>query len=309
MKRPILNKKLPYLQLVVASFLIGCGGEKEPVAATHAVKSDPVESRPIEPASRQTLKFGVYTSDKASAVVTQFKLLTRVLEGRLAIALGSETTIKMKVFSTYEEGIDAIANGDVDFMRLGPASYITAREKNPEIQLLCAESHKGEKFFYGILATHDGSDIRSIADLDGCSFAFGDEMSTIGRYLAQAVMVDHGLTSKSLARFDYLGRHDLVGSAVGNKEYDAGALKEGTFNKLKAKGVALREVVRFKNVTKPWVASSRLDSEKFGAIRAALMAIDNPAVFEALGKDGFVSAESSDYDIIEDAMEKAQVSF
>ena len=241
--------------------------------------------------------------------MTQFKLLTRVLEDRLSNDLDEAVTIQMEVYSTYEGGIDAIAEGDVDLMRLGPASYITAREKNPDLQLLCAEAHKGKKHFYGILATYESSEVQSIADIDGQSFAFGDELSTIGRYLAQGLLVDHGMTSKSLARFDYLGRHDLVGSAVANKDYAVGALKESTFKKLKAKGLALREIARFKNVTKPWVASSQLDSATVNAIRAALMSIDNPAVFDALGKDGFLTAQSEDYDVIGDAMAKAESSF
>jgi len=63
--------------------------------------------------------------------------------------------------------------------------------------------------------------------------------------------------AKDLASYDYLGRHDKVGAAVAAGKYEAGALKESTFKKQIKKGKPLRELARFPNVTKLWIASSR----------------------------------------------------
>ena len=49
------------------------------------------------------------------------------------------------------------------------------------------------------------------------SFAFGNELSTIGRYLAQQYLMQHGIHEKDLSHYKYLGRHDRVGTAVANK--------------------------------------------------------------------------------------------
>lgn len=74
------------------------------------------------------------------------------------------------------------------------------------------------------------------SQLRGQTFAFGDERSTIGRYLSQLLLVQHGIRADELLSYEYLGRHDRVGTAVGAGQFDAGALKESTFRKLKKKG-------------------------------------------------------------------------
>ena len=179
------------------------------------------------------LKFGVYTSDKASTMVKMFRPILNELETRLSEKLNKEVKIKLQVANDYEKGISNLVNGDVDFARMGPASYILSKEKNPDLRLLAMESKKGRKKFYGIIAVHEQSDINNISQLKGRSFAFGNERSTIGRYLSQHVLSEQGIYAKDLGKYDYLKRHDRVGAAVGSGQYDAGALKESTFKKLK----------------------------------------------------------------------------
>ena len=137
--------------------------------------------------------------------------------------------------------------------------------------------------------------IQSVNELKGKRFAFGDEKSTIGRYLSQQYLLQHGITAADLDSYDYLGRHDRVGYAVAAGEFDAGALKESTYKKLLNKGVVLRPIATFQNVTKPWVARSGLSERVFSALRLALLEYKNPEGLKALGKDGFVVGSHEDY--------------
>ncbi len=68
------------------------------------------------------LKFGVYTADKPTAVVTQFRPLIKILESDLTKTLGETVNIKFQISGSYEAGILALVKGDVDFSRFGPAS-------------------------------------------------------------------------------------------------------------------------------------------------------------------------------------------
>ena len=43
----------------------------------------------------------------------------------------------------------SIVESKVDFMRMDPASYIIAHNRNPQIEVLAAESKKGEKIQRG----------------------------------------------------------------------------------------------------------------------------------------------------------------
>ncbi|MCP3690352.1 MAG: PhnD/SsuA/transferrin family substrate-binding protein, partial [Gammaproteobacteria bacterium] len=209
---------------------------------------------------------------------------------------------KLNVASNYEQGIENLIKGQVDFGRMGPASYVLSKNRNPDLRIIAMESKKGRKVFYGIICVQDKSDIESLGQLQGKSFAFGNERSTIGRYLSQHLLAESGVYADDLLDYRYLGRHDRVGSAVGAGEFDAGALKESTFKKLKAQGVKIRELARFPNVTKPWIASSKLDPEVFTALQEVLLSIKDASVLKALKKQGFLLAQDSDYASIRSSM-------
>ena len=178
------------------------------------------------------LTFGLYASDKPSAMVRQFRPFLDVLESEVSDILGEKVEIKLKIANSYEAGRKNLSVGKVDFTRFGAASYVLVKDAAPEVSILAVESKKGKKVFNGVIAVHAESEIRNIADLKGKKFAFGSETSTIGRYLSQFYLMEQGVRAKDLSSFEYLGRHDTVGSMVAIGKFDAGALKEGTFKKL-----------------------------------------------------------------------------
>ncbi len=248
------------------------------------------------------LKFGVYVSDKPTEMVRKFRPVLDALEASMSRDLGEPVRIRMRVAGDYETGIEDLVIGAVDFARFGPASYILAKARNPALRILAVESEKGTKVFYGIICVAEDSPIRTLEDLRGKSFAFGNQRSTIGRYLSQGLLVRHGITAKDLAFYDYLGRHDRVGTAVAHGRFDAGALKEGTFKKLVAKGAPIRAIASFPNVTKPWITRDGLAPKVFAALRAALLRMRDPAALKALKKDGFLVGGDDDYAVIREAM-------
>lgn len=249
--------------------------------------------------AEQKLVFGIYAADKATEVVRKFRPKLNKLEVKMTELLEEKVTIRMKVTKTYEQGVNDLVTGAVDFSRFGPASYITAKKQNPSIQLLALESNKGSNVFYGIICVHADSDITEIEDLKGCSFAFGSDQSTIGRFLSQLYLFEHNVTADKLSRYDYLGRHDKVGMAVALKKYDAGALKESTFKKLVKTNQPIRQLASFPNVTKPWIARSGLSEKLSNTLQKAL--------FSLKGKDkkskAFLPALDSDYDRIRNSIE------
>ena len=178
------------------------------------------------------LTFGVYTADKPTVVVKKFKPLLNVLENSLTRQLGEKVKIKLQIANTYDSGIENLTSGQVDFARLGPASYIEAKNQQPGIGVLALEAKKGKKQFNGVICVRADSPIKTISDLKTKRFAFGDKKSTIGRYLSQLYLFKNGLKAKDLSAYNYLNRHDKVGAAVASGQYDAGALKESTFTRL-----------------------------------------------------------------------------
>ena len=248
------------------------------------------------------LSFGLYTSDKPTTLVKKFRPILNSLENSMSNALDTKVSIKLSIAKSYEQGILALSKGEIDFARLGPASFINALEQNPNISLLVIETKKGKKRFKGVICVQKDSPINNISELKGKRFAFGNKHSTIGRYLSQKYLVKHGIKAHDLAAHDYLGRHDKVGYAVAKGQFDAGALKESTFKKLVKKGQALRIIASFDNVTKPWVARAGLNHKTQDALQSALLSIKDKKILKALKKDGFATASIEDYQIIKYAI-------
>ncbi|MCB9891993.1 MAG: PhnD/SsuA/transferrin family substrate-binding protein [Planctomycetes bacterium] len=250
------------------------------------------------------LSFGVYTSDKALTMYRMFMPVLQAFQDGLETELGLSVDLELRIFRTYQEGIDALVEGKVDFVRFGPASYITARERNAKLRLLAIEEKKGERRFKGVVVVRTNSRIQNLGDLKGKTFAFGDKNSTIGRYLIQNEMQKIGLRGPDLAGYQYLGGHDNVFRAVEIGDYDAGSLKISTYKKLNAKG-QLRVIHEMDNVCKPWIANSELDEKVVTALRKVLLAIESPEVLTPLNITSFGAVKNDEYDFVRDAMEGA----
>lgn len=242
-----------------------------------------------------TIKFGLYATDSRSDVEKKFRPALAALEADLTGRLGETVTISLQISPTYQGGLSDLVEGRVDFTRLGPASYVLGKDQESGLSILAIESKDGAKTFNGIICVALDSDIESVVQLKGKSFAFGDEQSTIGRYLSQMYLFEHGVHATSLSGYEYLGRHDKVGIAVGRGEFDAGALKQSTFNKLVKKGVPIRALVTFPNVTKPWVGRAGLDGRIEAALRAALLELDDAKALKSLKVDGLLPATDDDF--------------
>ena len=249
------------------------------------------------------LKFGIYTSDKPSVMYKKFKPIINFLEDDLQ-KKGFDFKVTLKIYPTYEKAIDGLVNNEYDFARFGPASYILAKQKNEKIRLLVMEIVKGQKTFNGVFITKRDSNINSLSDLKNKTFAFGNNKSTIGRYLSQEQLLKNGISSKDLKSFEYLGRHDKVALSVANNSFDAGVVKEKTFNKYKNRG--LKVFHKFKNVTKPWLVKENMDEELYKAIKESMINLKDKEILGIFKGDGFVETNDFDYDFVRKGMKLSE---
>ena len=255
------------------------------------------------------LNFGLYASDKATAVVTQFRPLLSQIEVRMEKVLGEKVRIHTRISPTYDQAINKLANGEVDFARFGPASYVLAKDKNSAVELIAMESKKGKKMRSGYIIAHADSAIQDMSALKGERFAFGNEQSTIGRYFAQLLLAEAGVHDKELKGYSYLGRHDKVGEAVAKGDYAAGALKSSTFKKLVKKGRKIRILKEFKLATKAWAARQGLSARVQQALTQVLLEFDDKKALMVLKKDGFVAADDAAYNSVRKAIHNSDAFF
>lgn len=257
------------------------------------------QSRADEP---KILRFATYATERPSEELRKMEPFQKDVELGLR-RRGVAARIDVRIFPTYSEANSALVAGEVDFVRFGPASYVVAKQRNPDLILLAMEGHEGKKHFSGVIIVRDDSPIRTLADLRGKKIAFGDPTSTTGRYLSQGELIKAGVLAKDLAAYDYLGRHDKVVFAVASGAYDAGATNEGTFDKY-AREKGLRELLRYPCPTQAWIARSGLDAKTVNALRETLLAMKGPGL-GYIDRNGFQAASDSDYDELRKAFKIA----
>ena len=89
------------------------------------------------------LRFELYTSDRPSDLIKKFRPVIKLMEQCLTHELTEKVSIKFIMAPTYAQGINQLANGEIDFMRMGPASYVLVHKQNPAIETFAAKSSKG----------------------------------------------------------------------------------------------------------------------------------------------------------------------
>ena len=296
-----MNERMRLSQLSV--FLFGA------VLATQVVPTAKAQRPAVK--KEVELVFGVYTSDQPTTMYRMFTPIMEELQEGAEAELKRPVSIEMKIYKTYEEALTGFAKGEVDFVRFGPASFVLTEQQSPKIEVLAVEQKKGAVVSKGMIVVRRESEIRSVADLRGKSFAFGDVNSTIGRYLAQDVLLKNGIKAEDLGSFAYLGRHDMVFGRVAVGDFDAGSIKSGTFlklnkrRKLKNRG-QLRAIATFDNVTKPWIARAGLPTDVKRALRVALLGDHPEEVLKGLKIDGFVAVQDQHFKPVRLAMKRAK---
>jgi len=245
------------------------------------------------------LTFGLYANENPIVIVSKFRPILDEIENQFLLRYKKNVSIKVDIARTYQQGINHLVSGRFDFARFGAASYIIAKSRRNGIDAIAVENYKGKNHFNGLIFVHDNSPINNIVDLKNKSFAFGGLNSTIGRYLAQQLLYQHGIYSKDLSHFDYLGRHDDVFLAVATGAYDAGAVKESTYKRLKKQDYELRVIQKIKVPTKPWITSATINAEVKRQLQVILLEYQNSTSLKKLGKYGFLQPDAQTYANIE----------
>ena len=168
-------------------------------------------------AADDVLRFGVglYQPDKEKNDATY-----RPLAEHLSRQLGR--TVKLYTVDTWEGLAKSLANGEADIALMGPWGYVLANHV-AGAQAVASILYDDKPEYFAIMVTHPKSGIRSIADLKGRTFAFGDKGSTSGYLIPY-----HHFQKNGIDPDKYLGRvlntkHQAIEMQVTRGEIDAGA--------------------------------------------------------------------------------------
>jgi phosphonate transport system substrate-binding protein len=255
------------------------------VAATHFSPAARAEAR--------ELKFGSVAMDIPAEMHRRLKPLTKYLSDAL------QQPVTLQLSPDMTTAISEVAAGHVDLSYLTPVAYLKAKQSG-DVQLVAKTVTNKMGSFQLMIVVRADSPIRTVADLAGKTFAFGDQAAILQR----AAVVGAGMPLEKLGDYKFIGHYDNIAAGVMNGDFDAGILKDTTAFKWEGKGL---RIVHSSEHLPPYniVASKTLDPKLVAKVRAAFLKLDatkpeQAAVIHALDPsyDGFADVTDQEYDVV-----------
>src|SRR5215813_13613478 len=184
------------------------------------------------------------------------------LRDYLATQMGR--AVNLVIPTNYNATVEALGNGSLDFAYLGGLTFVKANRQYGVIPLVQRTS---DLEFHSLFITGSTSAVKSLADLKGKTFAFGDINSTSGHLMPYMELKRAGVNAETDLKFRYTGSHPATAKAVESGAVDAGALDETVYNSMVAEGKLDKTKVRVFYSSKPfvdyvWVARKDLGKDE-----------------------------------------------
>lgn len=239
------------------------------------------------------LRFGSVAMDTPAVMHRRLSPLTEYLTQELG------RPVLLKLSSNMKEAIAEVAEDKVELAYLTPVAYLRAHESG-NAKLVAKTVTQGKGSFQLMIVVRDDSPIKTVADLAGKSFAFGDPAALLQR----AAVVGAGISLDELGKQDFIGHYDNIARAVIRGFFDAGILKDTTAFKWQGKGL---RILHASPQLPPYniSASSSVSEAMLEKMRRAFLRLNsnNPEhheVIKALDKKytGFAATSDEEYDVV-----------
>lgn len=251
----------------------------------------------------EELVLSVHPFLPAKEVIAKFTPLANYLTKQLGVK------VTVRVGASYDEHIQAIGKDQVDLAYMGPASYVSLVNKYGKKPTLARIEMDGKPTFHGYIVTRKDSAIKTLQDLKGKSFAFGDPKSTMSYVVPHFMLAEAGVITDDSVEHPFLGTHKNVALGVLSGDYAAGAMKPAVFRKFEAKG--LRVLAVSPEISEHvFVSRANLPEKTVNALRKAMFAVAQSQHGEAILKaikssaTGLIAVQDEDYDTLRTILNK-----
>ena len=267
--------------------------------------------------STKVLRVGFVPFEDAQQVMQNAQPIVEILRRQLGME------VQPFVATDYTGVVEALRVNKLDIAFLTPASYVLAKNE-ANVKVILKSERKGIPFLYAAIITRADSGIKTLDDLRGKSFAFGDSLSTTGNIIPRRMFKERGIDPvRDFKQVLYSGGHDATVLAVLNRKVDAGAtyanspdsndtawmryLKNSEDVK-KIRAIAFSEPIPADNL----VVSASLDEAVAKKIEAIFVELSRDPEGKKMLRDlyqidGFVPATDKDYDSVRQAFADAGI--
>jgi phosphonate transport system substrate-binding protein len=161
------------------------------------------------------LGVGLFQPDKERNDATY-----RPLAQHLAARLGRP--VELRTVDTWEGLAKSLANGETDLALMGPWGYVLANHA-ANAQVISTILYEGKPEYFAIIVTNPESGIKTVADLKGKRFAFGDKGSTSGYLIPRHFFQTRGIDPDTYFSRVLYTKHQAIQMQVTAGQLDAGA--------------------------------------------------------------------------------------
>ena len=243
--------------------------------------------------SNKELLFGSVAMDIPAVMHKRLRPLTRYLSDKLG------RPVSLKLSPNMGAAIKEVANQQVDLAYLTPVAYLKAHAKGGS-KIIAKTVTKGKASFQLMIVVKKDSPYKTVADLKGKTFAFGDKRALLQR----AAVVGAGIKMEDFSSYNFIGHYDNIARAVLNGDFDAGILKDTMAYQWEGKGLRIlaeSPALPPYNIT----AKGNIDDDTLAKLKDAFLSLDknNPEhlkVIKAIDKkyDGFAATSDAEYDVV-----------
>jgi len=161
------------------------------------------------------LGVGLFQPDKDRNDAT-YRPLAQHLAARL------NRPVQLRTVDSWEGLAKSLANGETDLALMGPWGYVLANHA-ANAQVISTILYDGKPEYFAIMVTHPESGIKTIADLKGRTFAFGDKGSTSGYLIPLHFFQTQGINPDTYFSKVLHTKHQAIQMQVTSGQLDAGA--------------------------------------------------------------------------------------
>lgn len=298
----MLGSRVAAIATIAAASLASCSKSSSSETASAGSGSGSSSGASLDKSPGTTLRLSMIPTTDPGKMARESEPLVAYLKAQTG------ANVELTVPLNYAAVVEAFGADKVDIAYFGGFTYVQARKRFGAVPLVQRDI---DQAFHSLFIAPADSPIRSLADLAGKRFAFGDVNSTSGHLMPSYFMRQDKVDPEVFAQAKYTGGHDATALAVANKQVDAGALDETVFHKLTRDGKIDPAKVTVFYTTPPyfdyvWAARKGLDpavAEAFAKAMLALSADDvqHKPVLDVLRGTRYVRAEDANYDKLREA--------
>ncbi len=165
------------------------------------------------------VRMGVEPFDTAPRLTPIYEKIGAMISEKLGCP------VRVFVATNYNAEIEAMRNGKLEIGEFGPLGYVLAHQVAKAEAVAAFSNKEGQPdAYWASLVTYPTSDIKTVADIRGHTFAFSDPASTSGHLFPAYGMRKAGLDPDKDIKAIYAGSHTASFEALYNHKVDAGEL-------------------------------------------------------------------------------------